>query len=309
VQASPISSQAVDSQEQTSRFLPVSSTDKTKQTCFQNGYEPTRNLDRKRKRSQSAEDLAPQHRDTSIEKRKRTSFAVGDPVDKEKAKGPNSEQPSDIEYWAETGEWPTSFFKRGYGMSQQLNKKRPASAMSYAQSVREGSNPASHSPEYERKVLVPAGIILDQQLGEAAVSADCKALCTTLTNAVYKPPENSLFEGDLFWEVMNSIRSRNEPRVVRDIWQYITPSAEHLKLRRVSNIAYLREEVQTEWNRCDSIAGPTPKPDLTVGLDINVFTDDEIGKFKNYGTFQKPTEVLESLYFPFFTCEAKVRLI
>ena len=212
------------------------------------------------------------------------------------------------ERWIENIPWPEFSFDKGFEMSQsQLQfRKRSSSATSYAQSMKKGESPYAHSPEYERKVLAPAGIILDQQLGEAAVSADCKEMCASLTNANYEPPKDSLFDGDLFWKVMNSIRSRNEPRVVRDISQYVTPSAEHLELRGLLEAEHLREELQTEWHRCDSLAGPAPKPDLAVGLGLSAFTEKELKKMQNYGTFQKPTEVAESLFFPFLVCEAKV---
>ncbi len=270
------------------------------QSCHQNGH------DRKRKRLQSTVDPAPRDGREPISKRGRISSPVRHTIGGTETQGPISEPHPHIKHWAETGEWPATFFERGYHMSQPLVKRRSFLTMSYAQRVREGLNPTAHNPEYERKVLAPAGIILDQQSGEAAISADCKELCATLIHARYDPPEKSLFEGDLFWKVMNSIRSRNEPRVVRDIWPYIVPSAEHLELRGLLKGEHLREEVQTEWARCDSLAGPTPQPDLTVGLSSSAFTDDETGKLKNYSTFQRPTEVIESLYFPFLTCEAKV---
>ncbi len=72
---------------------------------------------------------------------------------------------------------------------------------------------------------------------------DWEELYTTLTHAIYKPPENSLFEGDLFIQIISCLRVRNKVRIVRDLWLYITPSAEHLNLRRLSKTLYLREEI------------------------------------------------------------------
>ena len=85
-------------------------------------------------------------------------------------------------------------------------------------------------------MLEPAGIMIDQQLGEAAISDGCKELCTTLVNATYEPPQNSLFEGNLFWKVLNGVRSRNEARVVRDISPWLIPSAELLFMRGFSEL-------------------------------------------------------------------------
>ena len=191
-------------------------------------------------------------------------------------------------------------------MSPQLTKKRSSSGISYSQSVRQGDNPPAHSPEYEKKVLAPAGIIMGQQLGEATISSDCKQLCTTLISATYEPPKHSLFEGDLFWKVLNTVGSRSEARVVRDISPYIAPSAEILFLRGASKLECLTEEIQAEWTKCVSLAGPQAKPDFVVGFPSSAFTDNEIERLKYYSAPEKPTLFTGDLYFPFLICEAKV---
>ena len=305
VQSFPPSSEAINFQEQTLKFSPKTKADKIEEPCYQNGHETTREHSRKRKQSQSTEGQALQDQCEPIEKRRRVSSPARDNIAKENTRDCSSKRLANIEYWAATGEWPATLFEPGHNMSQQLRKRRSSSDMSYTQSVKEGINLPAHSPEYERKILDAAGVILEYQFGNAAITTDCEKLCTTLLSATYNPPENSFFEGDLFWKVMGSIRGRNEPRVVRDIGLCIAPSAEHLKLRGISKIAYLREEVDTLWRRCASIAGPMPKPDLTVGLNLNEFTDDEIKEFNNYSTFLKSTEVIESLCFPFSLARRK----
>ena len=243
-------------------------------------------------------------------KRTRTSPASCALENKAKAGDINCSEARSIDRWIETIPWPQCSFDKGFKMSQyQLARKRSSSTTSYTQSVKEGENPPSHTPEYERKVLAPAGIILDHQIGENAITPDCKELCTTLLSATYELPQNSLFEGDLFWKVMNGIRSRNEPRVVRDIGPYVIPSAEQLEILGSSTTKHLREEIQAEWTKCESLAGPTSKPDFTVGFSSSAFTEDEIEELKAYSTRQKPTEIVEGLYFPFLICEAKVRII
>lgn len=192
-------------------------------------------------------------------------------------------------------------------MSQQLTQKRSSSATSYNQGVKQGQYPSSHTPAYESQILGPAGIFLDQQLGEASISDDCRKLCTVLGDARYNPPENSLFEEDLFWKVTNGVRIRNEARVVRDISPWLTPSAELLYMRGVVGLKDLIEEVQAEWTHCVPLVGPVPKPDLTVGFRATAFTNDEIEKLKYYRTPEKATLFIRDLYFPFLVCEAKVR--
>lgn len=215
-----------------------------------------------------------------------------------------------IEYWTKTGSWPKILFQPDPNMSQQqLTRKRSSSAMSYSQGVKEGEYPPAHSPAYEDQVLKPAGIIMDLQLGEAAISDESKQLCITLIDAKYEPPKNSLFEENLFWKVTNGVRSRNEPRVVRDIVPWLTPSAELLFMRGVLELEDLTEEIQTDWTRCVPLAGPSPRPDFTVGFQSSAFTDDELQKLKCYSAPEKPALVTEHLYFPFLVCETKVRSI
>lgn len=179
--------------------------------------------------------------------------------------------------------------------------------MSYSQGVREGEYPLAHTPAYETHVLEPAGIIMDQQFGEATISNGCKQLCTILVDATYDPPQNSPFEGDLFWKVLNGVRSRNAARVMRDISTWLIPSAELLFMRGFSNLENLTEEIQGAWNKCAPLAGPLPKPDLTVGFQSSAFTNAEIEKLKYHGVPEKPTLFLGDLYFPFLIGQVKVR--
>ena len=191
-------------------------------------------------------------------------------------------------------------------MSLQLSRKPSSSATSYTQSVKKGENPPPHTPEYELQVLAPAGIIMDQQLGEATILDDCKQLCTTLLDAKYEPPKDSLFKDDLFWKTLNRLRSRSEARVLRDITPYIAPSAELLFIRGASDLEHLIEEIQAEWSKCTSLAGPRSKPELTVGFPSSAFTTDDIQKLRYYRAPEKPTLFTGNLYFPFLTCEVKV---
>lgn len=192
-------------------------------------------------------------------------------------------------------------------MSQQLSRKRASSVMSYTQSVKEGENPPAHTPEYERQVLARAGIQMDHQFGEATILDECKRLCTTLLDAKYEPPEHSLFQDDLFWKTINRLRSRSEAKVMRDLTPYIVPSVELLFIRGDSKLEHMMEEIQAEWSKCTSLAGPQSKPDLTVGFPLSAFTDNEIQKLKYYRAPERPTLFTGSLYFPFLMCEVKVR--
>ena len=213
-----------------------------------------------------------------------------------------------IEHWVEKATWPKHFFRKDFTMSQpQLTKKRSCSAMSYSQGVKEGIYPAAHTSIYEKEILKPAGIILSQQIGEAAIRDDARELCQTYLNTTYEIPKNSYFEGDLFWEILDSVRNEGEGQVVQNLAQEIAPSPKLLSLRRLLKVGYLEEKVRMPWNNVVSFAGPTPCPDLTVGLLSSVFTELELDKLRRrHNTPNTPSNFTGDLYFPFFTCEAKV---
>lgn len=271
--------------------------------------ESTEKLDRKRKRSPEAEELTSHVLGETIDKRARISSPDKATRSKEGASDLNIENYPPIEYWRKTGNWPKNFFESDPNMSQRLTKKRSSSSMSYSQGVKEGHYPPAHTPTYEKQVLEPAGIFMDYQLGEAAISDGCKQLCTTLANATYEPPKGSLFEGDLFWKVLNAVRSRNEARVVRDISPLLIPSAELLCMHGVVGLKDLIEEIQADWTKCVPLAGPLPRPDFTVGLQSSAFTEDEVTKLRYHSAPEKATLFTAGLYFPFLICEVKVRSI
>ena len=194
-------------------------------------------------------------------------------------------------------------------MGPKLTMKRSSSSLSYSQGVQEGIYPVVHTSTYEKQILEPAGIILDHQIGEAAIGPDARELCQILLKATYESPKNSLFEGDLFWKIMNGVRNEGEGRVLRDLQPYIVPSAEILSFRGLLKINYLKETIKILWSNVVSLAGPTPCPDFTVGLLPSAFTELELDKLHRlHNTSDTPSRFTEDLYFPFFTCEAKVSL-
>ncbi|KAL9004827.1 MAG: hypothetical protein Q9188_002371 [Gyalolechia gomerana] len=70
-------------------------------------------------------------------------------------------------------------------------------------------------------------------LGESkagSLAADSK-FCRTLLKSKDNPPSDTLFDDRFFGEIMDKIQNENEVRVVCDIGQLISPSAEYLKTR------------------------------------------------------------------------------
>ncbi|KAL9130099.1 MAG: hypothetical protein Q9217_001615 [Psora testacea] len=284
-------------------LIPDPSPVAVEQSVFQDRRETSQKFDYKRKRSQEPE--SPQVSDEPAGKRARTSQPNLGVEDKEAASDTDAKKSHPVKNWIQEGNWPREYFEPAPNMSQQLTKKRSSSAMSYSQGVKEGEYPPAHTPAYEKQVLEPARIIMDQQLDEAAISDDCKQLCTTLVDAKYDPPRNSLFEGNLFWKVLNGVRSRNEPRVVRDISPLLIPSVELLFMRGISELKDLTEEIQADWTKCVPLVGPLPRPDFTVGFQSSAFTHNEMDKLRYYSAPEKPTLFTGDLYFPFLICEAK----
>ncbi|KAL9102024.1 MAG: hypothetical protein Q9163_002779 [Psora crenata] len=284
--------------------------EKVEQPYCQTGHEPTGELLSKRKRSQYAEDLRSQIEEKTVEKRARITSpgcAIGS---KKEANDINSEKDLPIEHWRKTGTWPKGLFQPDPNMSQLLTKRQSSSATSYFQGVGKGIYPVAHMSTYEQEILEPAGIILAQQINDAAIGHDTQELCQILLGATYETPKDSLFEGDLYIKVVNSVYNEGEGRVVRDLQPNLVPSAEILHFRGLSEVNYLKETVKMPWSNVVSVAGPTPCPHITVGLLPSAFTEPELGKLHRLRQSSGiPSAFIGDLYFPFFTCEAKMSLV
>jgi len=65
----------------------------------------------------------------------------------------------------------------------------------------------------------------------------------------YETTEHYLFKEDVFWMILERVRSVNEARVVRDIMPSLVPSAELLYIHGASNLQHLTEEINAEWTK------------------------------------------------------------
>ncbi|KAI9779374.1 MAG: hypothetical protein M1816_003601 [Peltula sp. TS41687] len=277
----------------------------TEPLCPQEGHRTNLAFDLDRRRKRARQPDPPQSQDEPIDKRPRVS--VANHAAKDKTLGENTGNNSKrlwIDAWVQGATWPKGYFEPDPIMSQPTPKKRSSSNMSYAQSVKQGDNPAAYSPEYER-VLEKAGIFMHQHLGQATISDTCKMVCATLLAGRYEGPKHSLFQGNLLGRILARVRSRNEARVLRDITPSLVPSAELLFIRGASHLEHLTDELNAEWVKCIPLAGPRPKPDFAVGLMSSAFTDNEVEKLKTYTAPEKPTLFTGNSYFPFLVCEVK----
>ena len=277
---------------------PASLTKRTYESCR------TRpELGAKRKRQHEPGHWTGQDLHEPIPKRARTQSPEESRRETERQTEKDDKNYPPIKYWAENGYWPKEFLERDPNMSDPLSKKRSRST-SYTQSVKDGDNPRAYTPKYE-EVLAKAGISMNAHQRQATASNDCLRLCDDLLSSEYDPPDRSLFHGDLFWTVLDRVHARNESRVCRDVMPSIVPSAELLYLQGSDHLEHLTEELNAEWTKCSTLAGPQPKPDFCVGLMSSAFTEEEILKLKSYTAPSRATLVTENLYFPFLMCEVK----
>ena len=264
--------------------------------------EANRPFQRKRKRSEDAEDLTLRNPDNLTSKRTRIASPNRFNKGQEEVRNINSTNDPSIEHWSKTGYWSPQCFNLNTAMSRPLNNKRSSSGLSYTQSVKEGLNPPQYTPGYE-EVLQDAGIYMNEELGQT-ISDTSQELSEALLNSFFPPPSNSLFGGQSFLLTLDELRNENEPRVQRDITPLLVPCASLLYLHdRILQCRDLSAKIQSEWTKVAPLAGPLPTPDYVVGLKRSAFSRDEISQLQIYSAPNKATVFRDGLYFPFFVCE------
>jgi len=114
---------------------------------------------------------------------------------------------------------------------------------------------------------------------EGGISAESKALCQKLLNSRQSPPKDTLFEDELFEDTLESIKGRNETRVIRDIAQLIVPPAEILAIRGAKHLKTLRETTNAGWNNAIPFYGSRLQPDYSLGFKREAFTGNDYRSF------------------------------
>ncbi len=169
----------------------------------------------------------------------------------------------------------------------------------------EDHSQAARNPEYEKQ-LTAACIYMNDDIPILDAS---KQFCQGLMDGTQETPEDSIFRDDLFRATCSRYSNRNEAMIFRDITPLIAPSAELLFAYGSTNLAHVREELNTLWTKCISLAArPRPKPDFAVGLKSSAFTNVELEKLIPYvGTLEDicSSKVTNDMFFPFLTCETK----
>lgn len=101
---------------------------------------------------------------------------------------------------------------------------------------------------------------------EEGITAQSTTLCQKLLRSPQSPPMGTLFNDDLFEITLESIKDRNETRVIRDIAQLIVPPAEILAIRGSKHLRMLRETTNAGWNNAIPFCGSRPQPDYSLGF-------------------------------------------
>ncbi|KAL9004627.1 MAG: hypothetical protein Q9188_002569 [Gyalolechia gomerana] len=208
-----------------------------------------------------------------------------------------------IAHWVTQGVWPQDFHNKGFKMSETAAKKRSRST-SYSQSVKDGDNPRAYTSAYVQ-VLTQANILMNTYDPQLRPTSASQQLCEEFLDGNHNLPANPLYNDHEFASLLTRLSSRNEARVLRDLTPMIMPSVEHLDILGTPALSDLTEELNAEWTKCNSLAGPRPKPDCAVGLRHSAFNEEEMKRLKFYTAPNRPTLFTENMYFPFLMGEVK----
>ncbi|KAL8938799.1 MAG: hypothetical protein Q9216_003699 [Gyalolechia sp. 2 TL-2023] len=208
-----------------------------------------------------------------------------------------------IAHWAIHAKWPQHLHERGITMIETAAKKR-SRCTSYPQSVEDGDNPRDCTPAYVQ-VFTQANIFMSTNDLQLRPATDSQQLCTDFLNGNHDLPANPLYNDHEIASLLTRLNTRNEARILRDLTPMIIPSVEILDILGAPALSDLTEELNAEWTKCNSLAGPRPKPDCAVGLKPSAFSEDEIAKFKCYTAPNRPTLFTKNMYFPFLMGEVR----
>ncbi|KAI9758104.1 MAG: hypothetical protein M1815_004991 [Lichina confinis] len=213
-----------------------------------------------------------------------------------------------VKHWVLDGCWPKGYSQSGPYMAQSNPplKKRSESAMSYTSTpaVEENISSVAYSPEYE-EMLMTVGIFMHSDPAIIKPTKASENLRLSLRSASYEVPRHSLFCQPQFRQIMQRAATK-KARIERDITPEFIPSPEHLFFRgEATNVEHVTEELRGLWSKCMVLAGPTPTPDLAIGLRSSAFTMVELQKMRTYSTPERPTAFRHNLYFPFLVTEVK----
>jgi hypothetical protein len=262
--------------------------------------------------------------DCSSEQRKRLRASSSSPL-QEQVSGPN-QYANPVEYWTRSGyHWPRENWSKksmdNIVASQLLARKKSTGSLPRKRSSSDLAERSSNTPSDQKSREAKSAQYRDARyetllstkgsfMGKSSHGASdaSKKTCRDLLSTHQEVPEDTMFRDDLFEEICEVIRNRNETRVIRDISQLIVPSAEVLAIRGNKHLRCLIESVNEGWNNSIPLTGTRPQPDYAVGFRREAFTEEQLGKLQPFvGELNDQSSFMATyyLYFPFLTCEIK----
>lgn len=298
---------------------------------------------RKRKRSQEAEDSLSSLNDTSHQKRARTqvgSCLAPDTLPR-KTEIDIGDHRSPINYWIQRGRWPKEYFQSNIRLRQdheqacwikelaheasfkeQLTQKsvmphyflarkkssasldRQSSGAPSDQSGEFKSAPYRHAG-YETLLATKGSFMIKSKIGITNASTSTYKKMLSEEQAV---PKDSLFNDELFEALCQKVQTRNEAMIVQDVTRLIVPSAQNLAICGATHLQFLIESVNEAWTNCIPVTQTRPQPDYSVGFSRYAFTEDRLKKIQPFvGGLCDTSFIMATwqMYFPFLTCEVK----
>lgn len=180
----------------------------------------------------------------------------------------------------------------------------PGSTTPSDEKPREGKSADYKTPRYEVVLATKGSFMKSSPLG---VNPACKQLCKSLLESEQVYPRDSLFRDDLFESTCETIRNRNETRVVRDVSLLIVPSAEIFSLYGARKLDCLIESVNEGWNKSIPKTKTRPQPDYAVGFRREAFTQERLDELQPFVGELTELSFMATyyMYLPFLTCEMK----
>jgi hypothetical protein len=167
------------------------------------------------------------------------------------------------------------------------------------------SAPYKH-PRYEGQLRERGSFMNKHGKG---ITLKSKELCQKLLKSTRSLPKDTFFEDDLFEEILESVKGRNESRVIRDIAQLIVPPAEILAIWGAKHLGILRETTNAGWNNAIPFCGSRPQPDYSLGFKREAFTSEQLRKLQPFiGNELEDCSYVAAtydMYLPFLTSEVK----
>ena len=177
--------------------------------------------------------------------------------------------------------------------------------LSYSQNRKDGDVPKQYTKSYE-KYLSTQGLDMNEFKGRELVSSDSKTTCKDLQNITRKVISPTIYSSAETLKVVELCRNRNEATANRNVTSLILPPIISLYLKDGGNqFEHLNDEVNTLWYESWVLAGPQPKPDVTIGSASSALTIEENTKLTYYTSFENLTGPTDELCFPFLMCEVK----